>query len=256
MGVGFARKNEVETMLYHQRTKGLIAVEVIAQYGDAMGGHMLGMFAQPAFARGAFTVLFVMSVLRHDVLRREGKDLCVARANNHRGDGGMIIERLAIAELTPKTVLTMNGFGRKVVGAIKGHQELIAKDAKMRQHAVLLKSLKDLNKHRIKSARRDRIEEFSDLIVTGNLLHVEQGMGVIVPFGVLKPALVLQKRRRLGEKDTKGAQGGILDGVSGVWSLGAMVRQWSEPSVQDAHEGIEAYGVCHDDLLGSVEIVT
>jgi hypothetical protein len=33
----------------------------------------------------------------------------------------MIIEGLAIAELTPKTVLAMNGFGRKVVGAIEGH---------------------------------------------------------------------------------------------------------------------------------------
>jgi hypothetical protein len=110
----------------------------------------------------------------------------------------------------------------------------------MRQHAVLLQSLKDLDKHRIKSARRERIEEFSDLIVTGNLRHIEQGLGVIVPFGVLKPTLVLQKRRRLGEKDAKGAQGGILDGVSGVWPLFAMVRQLSDPSVQDAPEGIEA----------------
>jgi hypothetical protein len=125
----------------------------------------------------------------------------------------------------------MNGFGRKVVGAIQGHQKLMAKDTKMRQHAVLLKSLKDLDKHRIKSAWRERIEEFSDLIVTGNLLHVEQGMGVILPFGVLKPTLVLQKRRRLGEKDAKGTQGGILDGVSGVWPLFAMVRQLRDPSV-------------------------
>jgi hypothetical protein len=64
-------------------------------------------------------------------------------------------------------------------------------------------------------------------------------MGVIVPCGLLQPALVLQKRRRLGEKDAKGAQDGILDGVSGVWPLLAMVRQWSDPSVQDALEGIE-----------------
>ncbi len=88
----------------------------------------------------------------------------VARAHNHRGDGGMVIERMAIAELTPQTVLTMNGLGRKVVGAIKGHQELITKDTKMRQHAVLLKSLKDLDKHRLQIARRDRIIQYTHAV--------------------------------------------------------------------------------------------
>jgi hypothetical protein len=110
----------------------------------------------------------------------------------------------------------------------------------MRQHAVLFKTLKDLNKHRIEVAWRDRIEQRADLIITGNLLHVEEGVGVILPFGMLKSALVFQKRRRLGEKDAKGAQGGIVDGVLGVGTLFAMVRQVSDSSVQDALEGIEA----------------
>jgi hypothetical protein len=66
----------------------------------------------------------------------------------------------------------MNGFGRKVVGPIEGHQQLIAQDAKMRQHTVLFKAIKDLHKHGIEVARRDRIEELADLIVTGNVLHV------------------------------------------------------------------------------------
>ena len=110
----------------------------------------------------------------------------------------------------------------------------------MRQPAVLFKALKDLNKHEIEVARCNRIEQRADLIVTGNLSHAHQGVGVIVAFGALQPALVLQKRWRLGEKDAKGAQGGILDGISGVWPLVAMVRQWSDPSVQDVLEGIEA----------------
>jgi hypothetical protein len=33
----------------------------------------------------------------------------------------MLIEGVAIAELTPQTVLAMKGLGRKVIGAIKGH---------------------------------------------------------------------------------------------------------------------------------------
>jgi hypothetical protein len=56
-------------------------------------------------------------------------------------------------------------------------------------------------------------------------------VGVIVPFGVLQSALVLQKRWRLSEKDAKGAQDGILEGVSGVWPLFAMLRQLSDLAV-------------------------
>src|SRR3989454_9744782 len=92
---------------------------------------LLGVFGQPPFPRRPFTVLFDMPVLRHEVLRRQGNDLRLSRADDHRRDGGMIIESLAITELTAETVLAMNGFGRKVVGAIEGHQQLITKDAKM-----------------------------------------------------------------------------------------------------------------------------
>ena len=81
-------------------------------------------------------------------------------------------------------------------------------------------------------------------------------MGVILTFAVLQPALVLQKRRRLGEKDTKGAQDGIVDGLSRVRTFFTMVRQLSGPSVQDALEDIAAEGSCHDDLLGSMKIIT
>src|SRR5919108_6540318 len=111
-----------------------------------MRRHPLGMFGQPAFTSSAFTVLFVMPILWHDVLRREGNDLGLARAHNDRGDRRMIIEGLASAELTPQTVWAMDGFGRKVVGPIEGHAQLIAQDPKLRQHAVLFQPLKDLKK--------------------------------------------------------------------------------------------------------------
>jgi hypothetical protein len=81
---------------------------------------------------------------------------------------------------------------------------LVAKDPKMRQHAVLFKARKDLHNHRIEVARRDRIEQRADLMVTGNLLHAHQGMGVIVPFVVLQGALGVQQRWGLGEKDPQG----------------------------------------------------
>src|SRR5262249_45001877 len=104
--------------------------------------------------------------------------------------------------------------------------------------------------------RRDWIKQRADLIVTGDLPHSKQGMGVVLPCGVLQPAMVHQKRLRLGKKDSKGPQGSILDGVAGVRTRFAMVRQLRGPSVQDVLEDIEAEGSCHDNLLGAVEIVT
>jgi hypothetical protein len=110
-----------------------------------------------------------MPVVRQDGRRGHGHDLRRSGADDHRGDGGMIIEGLAIGELTGETGVAMHGGGRKGVGAIQGHPPLGAKDPNMRQPAVLFKALKDLNTHRIAVARRDRIEQRSDLIVTGEL---------------------------------------------------------------------------------------
>jgi hypothetical protein len=96
-------------------------------------------------------------------------------------------EGLAIGEWPGETVVAMHGFGRKGVGAVQGHPALVAKAPKMGQYVLLFKAFKDLNTHRIKVARRDRIEPYADLMVTGNLLHAEQGLGVIGPFGMWQP---------------------------------------------------------------------
>jgi hypothetical protein len=105
---------------------------------------------------------------------------------------------------------------------------------------VLFKALKDLNEHRIECTRGERIEQRANLIITGNLLHAQQGVGVILALGLLQPALVVQKRRRLGKEDAKGAERGIVDVVSGVWPFFARVWQWINVPVYDALEIIEA----------------
>jgi len=69
---------------------------------------------------------------------------------------------------------------------------------------VLCKAPKDLNKDRIKMARDDRIEEGTDVIVTGNLRDAKQGVGVIAALVGLELTLILQKRGRLGKEDAKG----------------------------------------------------
>src|SRR5262249_1634277 len=70
MGIGLARQDEVATVVEYQRTKGLVAIEIIAQEGDTMECHTRRMRGEPPFARCPFTVLLSMPVLRHDVLGR------------------------------------------------------------------------------------------------------------------------------------------------------------------------------------------
>ena len=194
-----------------------------------------------------------MPILWHDGLRRHGNALSLARVHDHRGDGGMIIAGWPSAELTPQTVLAMHGLGRKVVGPIEGHAQLMAQNPKMRQQVVLFTLLKDLEKHGIEVAWCKGIAQRADLIVTGHVLHVEEGGGVSIPFALLQPALVFQKGRRLGEKDAKGAQGSIVEGISGVGTLFALVRQMSKATVQEALEGLEASRGRHDYLLRVAE---
>ena len=80
----------------------------------------------------------------------------------------------------------------------------------------MCKTLKDLKVYPVELTRTQRIQQVAYLIVTGELLNPEQGRGIIVSLGLLEMALGIQKRRRLGEKDTKGSESGVCDGVTGV----------------------------------------
>ena len=91
-----------------------------------------------------------MPILRHDVLGGQGNDVGLPGADDDRGNGGVIIESLAIGELASETIVAMQSFGREGVGTIQSHQELVVKIAKIDQHAVLFQTLKNVKKDRIK----------------------------------------------------------------------------------------------------------
>src|SRR6516164_10405913 len=81
--------------------------------------------------------------------------------------------------LTPETMWAMHRVGGMVLGAIESHEQLVIKHPKGAQHAVVLKTLKDLKIHHMEVPWHERIEQGADLIITGNLLHTKQGTGVI-----------------------------------------------------------------------------
>src|SRR6266446_48362 len=151
----------------------------------------LGMFPYPAFASDLLAVLFVMAILRHDVLWGEGDDLGASWAHHNRCDGRVIIQRVPVRELTRETVGAPDGLGRKIGHAIQGHQELIPEDAETVEQVMLSQALKDCNKDRVEMAGGDGIEEGADVIITGNLRDPKQRVGVIAALVCLEPTLVL-----------------------------------------------------------------
>ena len=151
----------------------------------------LGMFPYPAFASYLLAVLFVMAILRHDVLWREREDLGASRAHHHRCDGRVIRQRVPIGELTRETVGALDGLGGKGGCPIQCHQELIPEDPETVEQRLLGKALKDGNKDGVEMAWGDRIEEGADVIITGHLRDAKQRVGVIATLVCLEPTLVL-----------------------------------------------------------------
>jgi len=119
MGVGLARQNAVQALVEGQRTKRLLAVEVIAQSGHLMRRHGLGMCADPPLARHLFAVLFGLPVLRHDVLRGQGEDFGTSWAHDDGGERWVIIEGVTIREWPGEAVGALESWGRNVGGTIE-----------------------------------------------------------------------------------------------------------------------------------------
>ena len=159
-------------------------------------------------------------------------------------------------ELTRETVGTLDGLGGKGGRAIQGHQALIPEDPKTVEQMVRCKAPKDLNKDRITMARDDRIEEGTEVMVTGNLRDAKQGVGVLAALVGLELTLILQKRGRLGQEDAKGTSGSVLYRVTGIGAGFARVREGNEALGQDRLEIIKAEGMRHRCLLGAREIST
>ena len=84
------------------------------------------------------------------------------------------------------------------------------------QVAGLAQTLQDLIIAGKELFGRDRIEHLPDVIVAGDLLDVEQALGVALPLGLLHGLLVGQEGGTLGEEDREGAQANVFHGIGCV----------------------------------------
>lgn len=98
MRVGFAGEEKVGELAQHPLAMGLVAVQVVAQVGDTPWAIVRAPLLQPAASGGPFAVLFVVTILGQNKVRRQGHHVLLARCDQCRGDRDMAIEDFAIFE--------------------------------------------------------------------------------------------------------------------------------------------------------------
>jgi hypothetical protein len=96
-----------------------------------------------------------------------------------------------------------------IPGAVQGDEQLVLERAPAFQVACLIETLEDRVIAGTELFRRDRIEPFPEVMITGDLFQMEQALGVALPLGLLHGFLVSQERGALGEEDRKGGRADV-----------------------------------------------
>ena len=86
--------------------------------------------------------------------------------------------------------------------------------------------------------RRQRIQERTDAVIAGNLLHLKQGLGVALALNLCHRLLKRQKRRALGEKHRKGAQPRLFRAIKGVVTR-ALIGQSLQHTMKMTHQRVK-----------------
>jgi len=136
------------------------------------------MRRQPAPCSAAFAVLFVVSVLGDDELRRQRHGTVMARSDQRGGEHGVEILDPALAALAMGAVRAVDFVRTMEFGAIQRDQDESIEAAHGFETAALLKFGHDIGEHRVKHDRFDGIEFSADLTVAGDLSHAEQCFAV------------------------------------------------------------------------------
>jgi len=98
----------------------------------------------------------------------------------------------------------VDALGVEIFGPVQGDEDMISQPPERVEAAVhALQDCDRLDKDRIKQLRLRRIQHVPDLIVGGNPRYIEQGLAIRTCMLVLKPPLMIEKRRALHEKRRK-----------------------------------------------------
>ena len=130
--------------------------------------------------------------------RRYSHHLGVSRRHDHGGNGAVSIAGLPLCGVTPETVVAMHRLGGMVRGAIACHQALARKPPTLAPPAMVRQALTDLKIPAMEVTGHARIPQVTALMVPRNLVHAQQGAGIIASLGLLAVMWVIRKTTAMG----------------------------------------------------------
>ena len=230
MGVRLADEDEVKAMQLGAPARGLVGVNVVAQEDGPQRSVLGRVLFQPAFGRGDLAILLGVAVLGRDELRTQCDGLRVAGGDDDRCDRAMVIGFVTAFVLQTGAVGAVDFLRRVVPGAIQRNEQLVLEHAPALQVAGLAQTLQHLIIAGKEFFGRHRIEHLPDVIVTRDLLQMEQALGIALTLGLLQGLLMGQKGGTLGEEDRKGAQAHVLHGIFEVVARAPVGKSAQNPA--------------------------
>jgi hypothetical protein len=88
--------------------KRLVGVQIVAQENPPNRGVVGSMLSQPTFACRSFTILFLLSILRHNELGWQRENMGIVRSDYHRQDSRMVVLDLTIIPFALEKVGAVN----------------------------------------------------------------------------------------------------------------------------------------------------
>ena len=131
------------------------------------------------------------------------------------------------------------GLGGKIPGGVQRDQPGVAHRPHGLQQTCFRKGAVQLIKEAKEVARFDRIQGLADVIIRGDLFHLEKGVGVVVATGLFHVLLKAQEGGTLGEEHSKGGHTDVRHGVRGILA-GAPIRKPGRDHAKAIHHLIEA----------------
>ena len=200
------------------------------------------MALQPAPDRSAFTVLLIVTVLRHDEFRLQRHHPVVLGRHDRRRHQRVEVLGLVLAPLAGRALLAMNLVQHVIFGAVQSDQHVTAQLAESLQAARSLQFRHHLGDDWVEVVGADRVQQRPDMIVAGDPVETEQRLAIRAPLSLLQTTLVRQERRALHEEQGKRRQADVRHRIAHITSLPEVRQRVAAPAqrpdetIQDVHD--------------------
>ncbi len=224
MGGGLADQKDMETGSERLLAVRLVAVEGVSQEGEAPWRIVGSPPVDSAGACGHLAILFGVTILGNDELRRKRHDPGLSGSDQSRSHGDVSIKNASVRMVGHVAGRAMNSTLRGVdVGAVHRQGNCSEKNPVALQSSLVLQFVSHGLDERRDLRRRDRIKNVPDLDIRGNVMDAEERVHVAAAGRSLQGPLEREKGGTLGEEHRKCRAGGIVHrilrivpGLSGI----------------------------------------